>query len=330
LENSTLLSDKCTSKTDIIHNNIQNSEISNVTAIKYNERCNSKLNKELNITEILNVCSNAISEEHITNLQNDNLSINTLPNNLCNTEQTSYIENNLKEMISDCKEKNSTNICILNKSNNIHNDSSVSNFIKDKISNNEKLFIVTTGSSSNNDNLVDKIVKNVANNNHSTEYSTIVKINNKQDSVDLIKADNINNSLHQQDSIEHKNKKGNLKDERIRQDKYISKTKSMHKGMGTSLIQNQNNLSNVKGRKEIMNENHDINSVIEINKNTKSMLKTILLSSNMKNLNNENKIKNENQRNIDTIVPRRRRSKRISAVQDCATEEDKQGRKYFT
>jgi len=329
LENSTLLSDKYASKTDIIQNNIQNSEISNVTATKYNERYNSKLNKELNITEILNVHSNAISEEHITNLQNDNLSINILPNNLCNTEQTNYIENNLKEMISDCKEKNSTNICILNKSNNIHNDNSVSNFIKGKISNNEKLFIVTTDSNSNNDNLVDKIVKNVANNNRSTEYSTIVKINNEQDSVDLIKADNINDSLHRQNSIEYKNKKGNLKDEHIKQDKYISKTKSMHKGMGTSLVQNQNNLSNVKGKKEIMNKNHDINSAIEIDKSTKSMLKTILLSSNMKNLNNENKIKNQNQRN-DTIVPRRRRSKRISAVQDCATEEDKQGRKYFT
>ncbi|XP_011349782.2 activating transcription factor 7-interacting protein 1 isoform X2 [Ooceraea biroi] len=323
-ENSALPSDEYTPETKLIENNIQNSEINNMTATESSEKCSSKSSKELNITEIVS----ANAEKDISS-QNDNLCINILENDLCNTEQANCIENDIKEVNDDCKEANSTNNCIENKSDNVNSNNPVPDSIKDKICNSENLIIVTTDSNGNDDNLIEKVVNKTTANDHSVEHSSITKINNKQDSVDLVKPNNINDSSNLQDPIEHvKNKNGNQEDKHVPQNKDTSEAKSMQKETSTSLMQNQNSF-NVKGIRELMSEDRDNNSVIEIiDDNTPSILQAMLLSTEKSdtknNLNNENKIKNENQTSADTIVPRRRRSKRICVTQHYAEDIDEE------
>lgn len=295
-----------------------------------NEECTSESDKNLKINVANIECSNAASEQHIV-LGNDNLSTKNHMqiNNLQNAEPIIHCNDDLKETISDNKEVNITNICELNKLDNVDSNSYVIDSAKIQVCNIEKLSTLAIVSNSDDDNnlskkVIDKIF-NDDNNHHSVKFP-FVEISNSQDSIDsiILDSDKLDNIASYKNYVEHVSENKNSEHEDIIQSKNTSKIQPLEKEINTLSNQDQNNLPSIKDRKEITNEDHDINKpVIQIinNNNSASALQRILLDSNVKNSDNE--IKSIN-------ATRRKRSKKtINTVEDCV-EEDKQGRKYFT
>ncbi|KAG5337358.1 MCAF1 protein, partial [Acromyrmex charruanus] len=310
-----------------IQDSIHNLENTRATVNESSEKCMFTSSKDLKITDIKNECSSIIAEQHITS-KNDNLSIInncTQTGNLRNAGLTIHNEKNLKETASDSKETITTNICELNKLDNVDsNKSSVDSNIK--IYNGEKSSTTTTISNSNDDNLKDKIIENIKNDNQSSKCS-YAESNVTSDYMDLIKSGNSNdnnNSSSHKDIIAHKSKNNNLESVDITESKNTSKI--TEKVTNISLIQNQNNLSNIKDNAEVSNKDSDTNdkSVIETVNNP--LGQTLLLT-----LNDVNDSDNDNgTKNVDTVIPRRKRIKKIvDTVQDHAEEiqEEKESRR---
>ncbi|KAG5332122.1 MCAF1 protein, partial [Acromyrmex heyeri] len=310
-----------------IQDSIHNLENTRATVNESSEKCMFTSSKDLKITDIKNECSSIIAEQHITS-KNDNLSIInncTQTGNLRNAGLTIHNEKNLKETASDSKETITTNICELNKLDNVDsNKSSVDSNIK--IYNGEKSSTTTTISNSNDDNLKDKIIENIKNDNQSSKCS-YAESNVTSDYMDLIKSGNSNdnnNSSSHKDIIAHKSKNNNLESVDITESKNTSKI--TEKVTNISLIQNQNNLSNIKDNAEVRNKDSDTNdkSVIETVNNP--LGQTLLLT-----LNDVNDSDNDNgTKNVDTVIPRRKRIKKIvDTVQDHAEEiqEEKESRR---
>jgi len=294
-----------------------------VTISESNEKCMFKSSKDLKITDVKNACSSALSEQHIT-LENDNLSIlNNQTSNFRNAELTIHNEENLKKTVSDSIEIITTNTCELNKLDNVDSSSSSSvNSTNVKICNGEKLSTTVIVSNSNDNNLKDKIIgKHIKNDNYSLKCS--YELNNGPDYMDLDKSGNSNDSSSHKDTVIHERK--NKNPEPIIESKNASNIpKITEKMTNTSLIQNQNNSSNVKVITEITNEDSDTNNKSANETVNNPFLQTILLTlSDVSDSNNENGTKN-----ID-ISRRKRIKKTIDTVQDLVGE-DKQGRKYLT
>lgn len=317
--------DEYTSKNKRIQDNTYNAENTSAVVNESNEKCTLQFNKDLKITDISHARSSAVSEQH-TKLENDNLSINshTQTSNIRNAELTIHNEENLKETTSDSIEITSTSSCELNKLDNIDSNNPIDS-TNVKICNSEKLSTTATVSNSNDENLEDKKVdKNIKNDNHSLKCSQL-ELNNDSDYVDLVKSGNSNDSLSHKDTISHKNKNKNSELVDITENENaLNILKITDKVTNTSLIQNQNNSPNVKDNTEVTNKDHDINKPVMQTVNNMSVLQSILLAtSDVDDSNNENRTKI-----IDTVIPRRKRIKKINTVQD-RVEEDKQGRTYL-
>lgn len=331
-ENSTLLSDGSTSEIELIQDNTEKSEIKNTIAISPENAlpCSPKSTKELSIKEIANACSDASDEKRI-NLENDQLSMKVLPNKSSNREEPSHVENHVKEVVSDCKETNSTSVCTLNESDNAKSDSPVPGPVTVAICNSEKSPVTANSCDSKNDNFIDKTVaKTVTNDDEHrpTEHSKVTTINDKRDSADLKKSNSTNDTMsHLQDSTNHKMKIENPEGENVTRNK--DAPESAQRETSTSSVQKQNNLPSVKSGITSADTDDFVIEVIENHK--KSMLQTILLTTDVKAPADENDAKTESQRSYTDMNSTRRRSKRINAVQECVIEEEKQqGRKYFT
>ncbi|XP_011061717.1 PREDICTED: activating transcription factor 7-interacting protein 1 isoform X2 [Acromyrmex echinatior] len=317
--------DEYISENKQIQDSIYNLENTRATVNESSEKCTFTSSKDLKIIDIKNECSSITAEQHITS-KNDNLSIInncTQTGNLRNAGLTIHNEKNLKETASDNKETITTNTCELNKLDNVDsNKSSVDSNIK--IYNGEKSS--TTISNSNDDNLKDKIIeKHIKNDNQSSKCS-YAESNVTSDYMDLKSGnsnDNNNSSSHK-DIIAHKNKNNNLESVDITESKNTSKI--TEKVTNISLTQNQNNLSNIKDNAEVRNKDSDTNdkSVIETVNNP--LGQTLLLT-----LNDVNDSDNDNgTKNVDTVIPRRKRIKKIvDTVQDHAEEiqEEKESRR---
>ncbi|XP_011061791.1 PREDICTED: activating transcription factor 7-interacting protein 1 isoform X3 [Acromyrmex echinatior] len=271
------------------------------------------------------ISENKQIQDSIYNLENTRATVNESSEkcNLRNAGLTIHNEKNLKETASDNKETITTNTCELNKLDNVDsNKSSVDSNIK--IYNGEKSS--TTISNSNDDNLKDKIIeKHIKNDNQSSKCS-YAESNVTSDYMDLKSGnsnDNNNSSSHK-DIIAHKNKNNNLESVDITESKNTSKI--TEKVTNISLTQNQNNLSNIKDNAEVRNKDSDTNdkSVIETVNNP--LGQTLLLT-----LNDVNDSDNDNgTKNVDTVIPRRKRIKKIvDTVQDHAEEiqEEKESRR---
>jgi len=308
-----------------IQDSICNLENTRATVNESSEKCMFTSSKDLKITDIKNECSSTASEQHIIS-KNDSLStINncTQIGNLRNAGLTIHNEENLKEIASDNKETITTNTCELNKLDS--NKSSVDS-TNIKIYNGEKLSTTTTISNSD-DNLKDKIIEKYIKNGNQSSKCSYAESNVTSDYVDLVKSGNSNNnnSSSHKDIIAHKSKNNNLESVDITESKNTSNvSKITEKVTNISLIQNQNNLSNIKDNAEVRDKNSDTNdkSVIETVNN--SLGQTLLLT-----LNDVNDSNNDNgTKNVDTVIPRRKRIKKtVDTVQDT---EEIQGRKYLT
>lgn len=317
-ENSTLSLDEYAFENK--QDNIHNSENTSATANESNEKCTYKSRKDLEITDVNNVCSSAVSKEH-TKLEN-NLFIknHTHINHDQNEELTIHKEENLKEAANDDKKIISINNYELNKLGNVdHNISSI-NFTNIK---SEKLSTTATVSNSNDENLENKIVDKHIKNNHSLKRS-YVELNNDSDYEDL---GNFKDLSSCKDTVTHKSKKKNSESVNVTENKNaLNISKFAEKAPNTSLIQNQNNPSNIKDNTEVTNENRNVNKSVTQTIDNNLMLQNVLLvSSDADNSNNEKGTKN-----VDTVVPRRKRIKKTSDTVQDRSEEDKQGRKYLT
>lgn len=314
--------DEYTSKNKRIQDNTENTS---AVVNESKEKCTLQSNKDTKIIDISHARSSAVSEQH-TKLEN-NLSINnrTQTSNLRNAELTILSEKNVKETTSDSTEITSTSSCELDKLDNIDSNSPIDS-TNVKICNSEKLSTAATVSNNNDDNLEDEIIdKNIKSDNHSLKRSQL-ELNNDSDYVDLVKSSNSNDSLSHKNTISHKNKSKNSELVDItKNENALNILKFTEKVTNTSLIQNQNNSSNVKDNTEVTNKDRDINKSIMQTINNVSVLQSMLLatSSDVDDSNNENGTKN-----IDTVIPRRKRVKKtIDTVQDHV--EDKQGRTYL-
>lgn len=317
-----------TSENKQIQNSIGNLENTRATVNESSEKCTFTSSKDLKITDVKNECSNIASEQHITS-KNDNLSIinncTQQTDNLRNAGLIIHNEENLNETANDSKEIITTNTCELNKLDNVDNNKSCVDSANIKIYNGEKSSTITTISNSNDDNLKDKIIeKHIKNDNQSLKCS-YTESNVTSDYVDLVKSENSNdNDSSHKDTIAHKSKNNNL--EPVDTTENTSNvSKITEKVTNISLIQNQNDLSNIKDNAEVRNKDSDTNdkSVIETVNNP--LGQTVLLT-----LNDVNDFDNDNgTKNVDTVIPRRKRIKKtIDTVQDHA--EEIQGRKYLT
>lgn len=317
--------DECTPEDKRIQDNMRNSGNTSATINEFNEKCTFKSSKDLKIIKS-NACSSTVSKEH-TKLENDNLSKNncTHTSNVQNAKLITHNDENLKEA-SDSKKIISTNTCELNKSDNVDSNISSTDFANVKTCKSEKLPTTATVSNSNDDNLGNKMVdKCIKNSNHSLKLSP-VEFNNDSNYVDLVKLDTSKDSSFHKDTIAHKSKNKNPELMDVTESKSASNiSKFTEKVTNTLLIQNQNNSCNVKDNAEVTNEDRGGNkSVTQIVDNNLILQNILLVSSNV-DTNNENETKN-----VDTVVPRRKRIKQtINTIQDRA-EEDKQGRKYLT
>ncbi|KAL6444113.1 hypothetical protein ACFW04_001805 [Cataglyphis niger] len=319
-QNSTLSLDD-TSENKRIQDNICNSENSNMTVSASNEKCTSKSNKDLKITVTSIDCSNSTSEQYIA-LETVNLSTKNhiQISNLQNADSLIHNNDNLKEIVSDHNEINTTNTYELNKLDIVDsNGPIIDTTTKVQVYSNEKLSTSAIVSNSNDDNLSDKAVDKIFNdeNYHSVE-SLFVENNNSQDSMDSTKSVSFDDLSSHEDYVEHKNR--NLEHEDVIQNKNASKIQPVEKETSVLLVQNQNNLCSVKDSKEVMNEEHDINkSVMQIiNNNSTSTLKKILLEPvDVENC-NENK-------NINTA--KRKQLKKANNIKEDCVKEDKQEKK---
>lgn len=313
-ENSTLSSDKYTFENK--QDNIHNSENTSATANKSNEKCTFESRKDLEITDVNNECSSAVSKEH-TKLEN-NLSINnTHVSHDRNAELTIHKEENLKEAANDSKKIISINNCELNKLDNVDNNISSINFANLK---SEKLSTTATVSNSKDENLGNKIVDKHIKNNHSLKRS-YVELNNEPEDLGNSK------DLSCKDTVTHKSKKKNPESVNVTENKNaLNISKFAEKTPNTSMIQNQNNPSNIKDNTEVTNENRDVNkSVIQTIDNNLILQKILIVPSDTDNSNNEKGTKN-----VDTVVPRRKRIKKTNDTVQDRSGEDEQGRKYLT
>ncbi|XP_018350194.1 PREDICTED: activating transcription factor 7-interacting protein 1-like isoform X2 [Trachymyrmex septentrionalis] len=322
--------DEYTPENKQIQDSIRNLENTRATVNESSEKCTFSSSKDLKITDIKNECS--ASEQHITS-KNDNLSIInncTQTGNLRNAGLTIHNEENLKKTASDNKETITTNICELNKSDNVDSNKSSVNSINIKIYNDEKLSTITTISNSNDDNLKDKIIEKHIKNDSQSSKCSYAESNVTSDYVDLVKSGNSNdnnNSSSYKDIIAHKSKNNNLESVDITESKNTSNvSKITEKVTNILLIQNKNNFSNIKDNTEVRNKDSDTNdkSVIETVNN--SLEQTLLLT-----LNDVNDSDNHNgTKNVDTVIPRRKRIKKtVGTVQDHAEEiqEEKESRR---
>lgn len=303
-ENSTLSLDENKQKQD----NVNNSE--NIGAInnESNEKCTVKSSKDLEITDVSNVCSSAVLKEHTkleNNLSINNLSTNTHISNVRNAELlTVHNEENLKEAASDSKKIISINSCELNKLDNADNNILSINSANAK---SEKISTNTIVSKSNDDSLGNKMVDKRIKNNNSLKRSH-VELNDNPNYVDLVKSGNSKDSSSYKGIIAHKSKNKNSELVKVIENKSASNiSKVTEKVTNTSLIQNQNNSSNVKNSVEVTNEGHDTNN-----------------DTNVNNSNNESGTKN-----VDTVVPKRKRIKKIINTVPDRAGECEQGRKYL-
>lgn len=317
-ENSTLSLDEYTFENKQIQDNIHNSENISVTANESNEKYTFDSSKDLEITDVNNACSSAVSKER-TKLENNLfISNHTHISHDQNAELIIHKEENIKEAANDNKKIISINNCELNKLDNVDNNISSINSANVK---SEKLSTTTTVSNNNDENLGNKIVdKHIKNNNHSLKRS-YVELNNDPDYVDL---DNSKDLSSCKDTIAHKSKNKNPESVNVTENKSV--LKFAEKVPNISLIQNQNNSFNIKDNAEVTNKDRDVNkSVIQTIDNNLILQNVLLIPSNADNFNNEKGTKN-----VDSIVPRRKRIKKtIDTVQD-RSEEDGQGRKYLT
>lgn len=295
-----------------------------MTVSASNEKCTSKSNKDLKITVASIDCSNSTSEQYIA-LETVNLSTKNhiQISNLQNADSLIHSNGNLKEIVSDHNEINTTNTYELNKLDIVDSNGSITDttITKVQVYSNEKLSTSAIVSNSNNDNLNDKVVNKVFNdeNYHSVES---LFVENSQDSMDSTKSASFDDLSSHENYVEHKSKNRNLEHENVIQNKNASKIQPVEKETSILLVQNQNNLCSVKDSKEVTNEEHDINkSVMQIINNSTSTLKKILLEPvDVENC-NENK-------NINTA--KRKQLKKANNTEEDCVEEDKQGRKYFT
>ncbi|KYN01023.1 Activating transcription factor 7-interacting protein 1 [Cyphomyrmex costatus] len=325
------------SENEPIQDNTHNLENTRTTVSKSSEKCMFTSSKNLKITDVKNEYLSTESEQHITiSLKNDNLSVinnHIQTGNHRNAGLTTHNEENLKETASDGKEIIAKNTCEPNKLDNVDNNRSADS-ANIKIYTDEKLSTITTISNSNDDNLKDEILeKPITNDNYSLKCS-YAESNVTSDCVDLVKTENSNdnnNSSSHKDIIAHKSKNNNLQPVDITESKNASNiSRIIDKVMNISLIQNQNNLSNIKDNAEVTNKDRDTNNK-SVNETVNNLLEqTVLLTRNdVNNSDNDNGIKNVN----TVIIPRRKRIKKtVDRTQDHAEEiqEEKESEKRKT
>lgn len=106
-------SDECVSENKRKENNILNPENSSVTVSESNEKCTSKSNEDLKITEINSSSLNVTSESRVKLENDDNSSTNNL-NNIQDTEVTTHNEDSAKKEVNDKPINSTNNTCKLN------------------------------------------------------------------------------------------------------------------------------------------------------------------------------------------------------------------------
>lgn len=274
----------------------------------------SNFDKDLKVSQVNDASMNALSKQDV--LENNNVTIES--SNHRSTKPATHNEGNLKETVDD--RNNETNSASNYKSNNLNTDS-VSEV---KIRNSER----SSASENNDDNLTilsDKIVDKV-----SSTYSAknlLTEVNDSEDSTNAIRSYSFgDDSSSRNDIIEYKSKEHNTEHEDMTtQSANIQNAQSVQQETSISLVKNQNDSFKDKTK----TENHDIKECVNQIEIKSVPRKNVLLpSTNAEDINNENKNKN-----TSTIVQSKKRLRKSAKleidIQDCATEEDEQGRKYF-
>lgn len=318
-ENSTFPLDECTSENK--QDKTRNSEKSSATN-KSNEKRTIKSSTDLKSTDVSKACS---SVESNNRSEKDNLSINNRTHtstvqNATDKKLTIHEEKNLKKIASESGKIISTT-CEPNK---LHNVDSNSPSID--CANIKSKQLSTTASVSNNDNLGKKMIEKHIENN-SLKHLHVELITCSPDNADLnLQSDN---SSYKDIIIVHKSKNKNPESVNVTESESASNkskfTENRTKQENISLIQNQDNSSNVKDNTEVTNKDRDANkSVIQtIDINNLKSQNILIIPSDVDN-------NDKGTKSTDTIVPRKKRiRKTINTVQEHA-EEDKQGRKYLT
>lgn len=287
---------------------------------------NSAKDKDVNITEVDNVCIKKTSEENI--LKNDNLSIdNPTETDSRNIELMNDNEVKIKEAVNECDKIDSAATCNSNNLDTSDNKDHLENSVKVKICSDEESSRTTTISDKYDDNLTilsDNVVEKVI-----ILKRQFTEIDNDHDSTDTIRSySSDDNSSSFKYSNKCKSKMESLEHDDTTQDTSIRKMQSVQREIISELTENQNNSSDVIDETEVKNKDRDINkSISKITDNATSTNLPALVPINVKDDESETD-------NTDTIVQRRKRLKNserldVSAVQDCIIEEDKQGREYF-
>ncbi|KAL6267572.1 hypothetical protein P5V15_000646 [Pogonomyrmex californicus] len=319
-ENSALPLDEYISENEQIQDNIDNLENTNTNINEFNEKFTFKSSKNSKIIEISDECSSIIFEQHVE-LKNDTLLTNNhvQTNNPRNAKLIIHTEENSKKATIDTKEIISTNTCELNNLENAGDNSVCIDSDNTTICKSEKLSTTATVSDSNDDSLGNETDKKI---NRSLKNCSPVELINDLDYVDLVKSGNSNDLLFYKDTIKHDNKNKNIEPMNVIENKNVSQISRFTEKKTSLSVENQINLPNVKDNIKITSKNRDADKIIIENVNNMPILQNILLISSDVDSNNENGIKN-----VDTIIPRRKRYKKtIDTVQNCA-EEDKQEKK---
>ncbi|XP_070526260.1 activating transcription factor 7-interacting protein 1 isoform X3 [Cardiocondyla obscurior] len=312
-ENTALSLDERTSENKLckIIKLMQDNKINleNINANKLNrseKKCELESSEDVNIIDADSTCLSEGASKECIILENDNLSKSyTHTNNIQSPELRRYNKENRKNI--DIKKLNSKDNYELSELDDVSNNDSSVDSVNVKI--HEKLSTTESDFNSNGDNVRDDTVEK-RNKNDTYSSKQTVELGNGLDCVNLV----ISQLLSHKDTVEHENKNKDSELVIVEESKNVkSNSKITEKVTNTSLIGSQNN-SNVKDIANISNEDHGAYKSVIQTINSNSILHNALSLS--KDIENEIK-------NAHTVVPRRKRIKKVNSEQDDS-EEDKQ------